>query len=210
MYINKFVKYFLLYLIVSIQIIQIHSQINVNTYGFDIVSNISINVKDQQGIVHTQNINTLQVYFNSTVGGQVIQQVLNNGNSSLIFEVLIEPIRYILKIKDTPSAIPQLSTYYDQDIGSSTLTQDGVTPPASLINNTFPQNQFQIMSANEYDSNYMNNKQFSLMSNNINKARISTLFKSKENEGINNQDSHMRSLKQASLVKQIQDELKLL
>ena len=111
MYINKFVKYFLLYLIVSIQIIQIHSQINVNTYGFDIVSNISINVKDQQGIVHTQNINTLQVYFNSTVGGQVIQQVLNNGNSSLIFEVLIEPIRYILKIKDTPSAIPQLSTY---------------------------------------------------------------------------------------------------
>ena len=210
MYINKFVKYFLLYLIVSIQIIQIHSQINVNTYGFDIVSNISINVKDQQGIVHTQNINTLQVYFNSTVGGQVIQQVLNNGNSSLIFEVLIEPIRYILKIKDTPSAIPQLSTYYDQDIGSSTLTQDGVTPPASLINNTFPQNQFQIMSANEYDSNYMNNKQFSLMSNNINKARISTLFKSKENEGINNQDSHMRSLKQASLVKQLPDELPIL
>lgn len=170
--------------------------INTNTFGFDILSNFSIPVKDQHGIVHTQNVNTIQFYFNGPIGGQEIVQVLQNGNETIILDTRIEPYRYIATIQDTALSVPQIVTLYTNTIGTSQVSQSGNTPPLSLI---YPGSTEFPSSSSPFGTMDTTDSPFTLMNNNNKQTPSFIDIMEYTSSSSSTMDSHQRTLKQAQL-----------
>jgi hypothetical protein len=121
----------LLILVISLLLSFIETQ--KPTSNFQIVSNFSLPVKDNNGLIYNKLVNTYIVNFQGLVGGMEIDEVFvsKNGQSAR-FRILVPVIGYPMRQTDIASAVPQSQLYSQQDVGFSKIASAGSSPPAHL------------------------------------------------------------------------------
>lgn len=179
----------------------IHSQLPTD-YTFTILSNFSLPTKDSNGVIFNNVITTYLLSFSGPIGGVKLEQIIKKNGQDIVMDILVPVPLYLASQDDIPYAVPISVLNIRQDIGSSNIVTEGVTPPASLnqgglLLNSNNLNNPNITSNSSSSSNgfttlsYSNT--FSVM------AMVNQRIQEMNDEGDNN--AHGRNLKQAFIAK---------